>query len=243
MKHEKGDLSGGERQPLTYEEIIHDIQKRMNAQKQSTIIAVNPEKIMKAQRDEQLRKLINESTYQLPDGVGVLLASRLKGGAIRERVTGIDMMDHLLRLAHQHAYRVFFYGAKKEVLKRAIKNIQSRYPGLDIAGYQHGYTANEQALIERIQTTRPHILFVALGSPKQEHWIRKHKDRLPVYIFQGVGGSFDVYAGEVKRAPAVFQKAGLEWLYRLITEPKRWKRQLALPRFFFKVLFKQSRIS
>ncbi|TCT26448.1 N-acetylglucosaminyldiphosphoundecaprenol N-acetyl-beta-D-mannosaminyltransferase [Melghiribacillus thermohalophilus] len=229
--------------PLTYEEIIHDIQKRMNAQKQSTIIAVNPEKIMKAQRDEQLRKLINESTYQLPDGVGVLLASRLKGGAIRERVTGIDMMDHLLRLAHQHAYRVFFYGAKKEVLKRAIKNIQSRYPGLDIAGYQHGYTANEQALIERIQTTRPHILFVALGSPKQEHWIRKHKDRLPVYIFQGVGGSFDVYAGEVKRAPAVFQKAGLEWLYRLITEPKRWKRQLALPRFFFKVLFKQSRIS
>ncbi|MBE3570325.1 MAG: WecB/TagA/CpsF family glycosyltransferase, partial [Bacillales bacterium] len=132
---------------------------------------------------------------------------------------------------------VFLYGAKEEVVSKAKENLERQIPGLVISGYENGYVQDQSALIQKINNSKAVLLFVALGSPKQELWIREHMNELKhVKVFQGVGGSFDVYSGMVKRAPAFFRKAGLEWLYRLIKEPKRIKRQMALPKFVIKVL-------
>ncbi|GAA0315584.1 WecB/TagA/CpsF family glycosyltransferase [Bacillus carboniphilus] len=223
--------------PLSYEEIVESLKQRIAAGEQSTIIAVNPEKVMAAQENAQLRELINGSTYQIPDGVGILLASKLKGGQIQSRVTGVDMMERLLLMAEQEGYKVFLYGAKEEVVSKAFENIQEKHPAINLVGYENGYLQDHDALVERINESGADMLFVALGSPRQELWIRENMPRLNVKVFQGVGGSFDVMAGHVQRAPEGFRKVGLEWLYRLMKEPKRLKRQLVLPKFLIKVLF------
>lgn len=224
---------------LNYDEIIEDIKKRMEEGLTSTIIAVNPEKVITASQDEQVKTLINDATYQIPDGVGILLASRLKGGDIQSRVTGVDMMDRLLKFAADEGKKIFMYGAKEEVVALAKVKIEEKYPSIQIAGYSNGYTKDEDELVRKINESGAEIIFVALGSPRQELWIRNHMNELNVKVYQGVGGSFDVFAGNVKRAPSVFRKAGLEWFYRLISDPKRFKRQLALPKFLFKIITKK----
>lgn len=222
---------------LTYEGIITDIEKRINREEQSTIIAVNPEKIITAQKNATVKKLINNATYQIADGVGVLLASKLKGGKIESRVTGVDMMATLLDFATKKQHPVFFYGAKEETVTKAIENIKRDNMGILVAGYANGYEKDEAALLQKIKESNAKILFVALGSPKQELWIERNMQALSnVQVFQGVGGSFDVFSGTVKRAPALFRKLGLEWFYRLLSNPSRLKRQLNLPIFLFKVL-------
>jgi len=224
--------------PLTYEGIVTDIKARMDRGDKSTIIAVNPEKVMAAQKDPQVKELINGSTFQIADGVGILLASKLKKGTIKSRVTGVDMMARLLKYAAEDHHPIYMYGAKKEVIEQAAENIRRDNPGIEIAGLTDGYEQDESALIQRINDSKATIIFVALGSPKQELWIRRNMDKLTnVLVFQGVGGSFDVFSGTVKRAPAMFRKTGTEWLYRLISNPKRLKRQLNLPRFLLKILF------
>ncbi|MFJ7934359.1 WecB/TagA/CpsF family glycosyltransferase [Sporosarcina sp. NPDC096371] len=223
--------------PLTYEGIVGELKTRMSQDKQSTIIAVNPEKVMTAQKDPQLLELINNSTFQIADGVGILLASKLRKGQITSRVTGVDMMARNLKFAAEDKHPIYLYGAKKEVIELAAANIQRDYPGIIIAGMTDGYEQDEDALVTRIHNSGARMLFVALGSPKQELWIRRNMDRLRnVLVFQGVGGSFDVFSGTVKRAPSVFRKTGTEWLFRLMSDPKRLKRQLNLPRFLLKIL-------
>ncbi|RNF39979.1 WecB/TagA/CpsF family glycosyltransferase [Planococcus salinus] len=223
--------------PLSYEGIIEDLEGRMAHGRQSTIIAVNPEKVMAAQRDEQVKKLINSSTYQIADGIGILLAARLKGGNINSRVTGVDMMANLLKFAEEQGHPVYFYGAKEEVVTKAISNIRATHPAIPIAGYTNGYHKDEDALVRKIRDSGARIIFVALGSPKQELWIQRNMSKLPnVLVFQGVGGSFDVFSGTVKRAPELFRKYGIEWLYRLLSSPSRFKRQLNLPIFLMKVM-------
>lgn len=227
--------------PLTYEGIISEIKTRMEANLQSTIIAVNPEKVMTAQKNPEVKSLINGSTFQIADGVGILLASKLKKGAITSRVTGVDMMARLLKFAADEQHPVYLYGAKKEVVQQAATNIQQQHPTIRIAGTTDGYEQDEEALIQRINESGAKIIFVALGSPKQELWIRRNMDKLKnVLVFQGVGGSFDVFSGTVKRAPAAFRNTGTEWLYRLASDPKRIKRQLNLPKFLLRILFNRS---
>ena len=223
--------------PLSYEGIISEIKSRMTRNEQSTIIAVNPEKIISAQKNAEVKDLINNSTFQIADGVGVLLASKVKGGGITSRVTGVDMMGKLLDFASSEGHPVYFYGAKEEVVTKAISEIKNARPTLNVAGYTNGYEKDEATLIERIKESNAKVLFVALGSPKQELWIKRNLANLPnVLVFQGVGGSFDVFSGMVKRAPALFRKFGLEWLYRLASNPSRLKRQMNLPIFLMKVL-------
>ncbi|WP_251637834.1 WecB/TagA/CpsF family glycosyltransferase [Sporosarcina sp. NCCP-2716] len=251
MEYSK-ELSGGTRimkesylgvnvSPLTYETIIDEIRQRMDRREQSTIIAVNPEKVMTAQKDAQVKELINGATFQIADGVGILLASKLKKGTITSRVTGVDMMARLLQFAASDQQPVYLYGAKPEVVEKAAENIRRDYPGIPIAGMTDGYEHDEEALVQRIADSGAKILFVALGSPKQELWIRRNMGRLHnVLVFQGVGGSFDVFSGTVKRAPALFRKTGTEWFYRLCSDPKRLKRQMNLPRFLLRVLTEKS---
>lgn len=224
--------------PLTYEGIVTEIKSRMTQGLQSTIIAVNPEKVMTAQKNPQVKELINNSTFQIADGVGILLASKLKKGNIKSRVTGVDMMARLLKFAAEDNHPIYLYGAKREVVERAAENIKRDNPSIEIAGMTDGYEQDEHALIGRIHDSGAKIIFVALGSPKQELWIQRNITKLSnVFVFQGVGGSFDVFSGTVKRAPAFFRKTGTEWLYRLLSNPTRLKRQLNLPRFLFSILF------
>ncbi|MGC8227790.1 WecB/TagA/CpsF family glycosyltransferase [Pseudobacillus badius] len=226
--------------PYTYDEIIADLKKRIAAGEQSTVIAVNPEKVITAGRDPLVKELINESTYQIADGIGMIIASKLKKGQLKERVTGVDMMGRLLQFAADEGHGVFFYGAKEEVVRTAKEKLEAKIPNLRVAGYANGYVQDQEALVQAIRESGATLLFVALGSPRQELWIKENMPKLPnVKVFQGVGGSFDVYSGKVKRAPAFYRKFGLEWLYRLMKEPKRLKRQMALPKFLLKILVRK----
>ncbi|SFK17772.1 N-acetylglucosaminyldiphosphoundecaprenol N-acetyl-beta-D-mannosaminyltransferase [Halobacillus dabanensis] len=220
---------------FTYDQLKNNIISDINEKRKSFIVAINPEKILQAQKDRGLLNLLNKATYQIPDGVGILIASRLNGGSIKERVTGIDMLLALCEQASLHDKSIFLYGAKPNVAEEAKDRLIELYPNLRVAGVLDGYVKDQEQIKETINEAKPDILFVALGSPRQEHWIVDHMEELDVSIFQGVGGSFDVLSGKVKRAPAGFQKLGLEWLYRLIKEPWRIKRQIKLPTFLVKV--------
>lgn len=221
-----------------YDELIPKVFRNIEDKKKSLVVAINPEKLMKAKEDPGLKALLNRAEFQIPDGIGVIIASKLKKGSISSRITGIDMMDRIVREAARTGRTVFLYGAKPGVADKAAQQLKQTYPDLIVAGTQDGYESDTSKVLETINKAKPDILFVAMGSPKQEQWIEHHRDNLHPTLYQGVGGSFDVLAGNVKRAPAAFQKMGAEWLYRLLKEPSRLKRQMNLPKFLFEV-FKQ----
>lgn len=218
------------------EELMQLIDNDIRENRKSRIVAINPEKVMMAAKDENLKTLLNGSTYQIPDGVGIMIASRARNGKVKGRVTGIGMMEALLELADSKRYRIFMYGAKRETIDQAAAVIRQRYPNLIVSGTIDGYEKDQDKIIRTINGAGAQILFVALGSPKQELFIRDNMARLDVNIFQGVGGSFDVFSGNVKRAPSFFLNTGTEWLYRLLAQPTRIKRQLALPQFLLKAI-------
>lgn len=202
------------------------------------VLAMNPEKIMKAREDDQLSRIIEKkATLLIADGVGLVLAGKIRGLPPIPRVTGVGLFEELVASAAQDARSIFLYGARESVVEKAAKVLKERYPGLSIAGVQHGYEKDEELVVSRIQEAKPDYLFVALGSPAQEKWISRNLKRLPVKLAMGVGGTFDVVAGNVKRAPEWAQKWGLEWLYRLVKQPSRAKRMLSLPKFMWLVLF------
>jgi N-acetylglucosaminyldiphosphoundecaprenol N-acetyl-beta-D-mannosaminyltransferase len=216
--------------------VINNIKTIIKERRPSFVVAINPEKIMKAQDDEELKNLLNSAALQIPDGVGVLLASKMNGGAIRSRVTGIDLMQNVCALAAQNNYRVFMLGAKPGVAERAAEILKERYNGLSVVGIRDGYFKDEKELCEEIKSSRADIMFVAMGSPKQENWITQNMDKLGVPFLMGVGGSYDVICGNIKRAPDWMCSLGLEWMYRLLKEPWRYKRMMVLPVFLGKVL-------
>jgi N-acetylglucosaminyldiphosphoundecaprenol N-acetyl-beta-D-mannosaminyltransferase len=224
---------------LSYSALIESIFSDINNKKKSMIVAINPEKIMKAQDDLELKKLLNRADYQVPDGIGVVLASKLKGGEIKQRVTGIDMMLNLCAEAAKRNKKVFLYGAKPGIAEEAKQELIKKFPTLQVSGTLDGYEKDEEVIIETINKGKPDIIFVALGSPRQEYWILDHLEKITPCVFQGVGGSYDVISGRINRAPELFMKFGLEWLYRLVKEPWRWKRQIVIPKFLIRVLFKK----
>lgn len=221
-----------------YDQLIPKVFSNIEDKKKSLVVAINPEKLMKAKEDPELKALLNRAEFQIPDGIGVIIASKLKKGNITSRITGIDMMDRIVREAARTGHSVFLYGAKPGVADKAAQQLKQTYPDLIVAGTQDGYESDPSKVIDSINKAQPAILFVAMGSPKQEQWIEQNRDNLYPTLYQGVGGSFDVLAGNVKRAPAAFQRMGAEWLYRLLKEPSRLKRQMNLPLFLFEV-FKQ----
>ena len=221
-----------------YTELLKRLMNDIDEKRNAFIVAINPEKVMKAQQDEELKTLLNKATYQIPDGIGVVLASILKGGKIRERVTGIDMMLRLCEESAKQGKKVFLYGAKPGIADAARKKLEEIYPTIQIVGTMNGYEKDQEVIKNAINESKADIVFVALGSPTQEYWIINNMEQLHASVFQGVGGSFDVVSGRLKRAPMFFQKIGLEWFYRLVKEPWRWRRQLILPSFLWKVLRK-----
>lgn len=202
------------------------------------IITLNPEYLYRAQDNKELMQLIHEADLVTPDGTGIVWAAKTAGTPVPERVTGIDLMLNLIPKAAKEGWRVYLLGAAPGVAEEAAENLKKQHPALIIAGTQDGYFKpyEEDNIIKEIAAAKPHLLFVALGMPRQEQWIHKYKDQLGASVTMGVGGSFDVIAGRVERVSPWLQKLNLEWLGRLIKEPQRWKRQLVLPKFAWLVM-------
>lgn len=202
------------------------------------VVTVNPEYVMIAQRNRQFRQVLNNAALSLPDGSGLLWAIRAAGTPLRERVTGIDTVEAFAARAAQHGLRLFLLGAAEGVAEKAARMLCQKHPGLIIAGTYAGSPSPEEEdeICERIRRAQPDVLLVAYGAPQQDLWIARNLKRLKVPVAMGVGGTFDFIAGVSVRAPRWMQQCGLEWLHRLIREPYRWRRMLALPRFVVAVL-------
>jgi N-acetylglucosaminyldiphosphoundecaprenol N-acetyl-beta-D-mannosaminyltransferase len=190
-------------------------------------VAVNVAKVVNMRRDPALRRDVAESDLINVDGMGVVWGCRLLGLAVRERVTGIDLMCEVLALCQERGYRPYFLGAGQQVLETFIGEIRNRYPGLDIAGWRNGYfpREDERDIAQDISASGADCLFVAISSPLKERFLRTYRDSLDVPFLMGVGGAIDVLAGHVARAPVWMQRAGLEWLFRLAQEPRRLARR------------------
>ena len=186
-------------------------------------VAVNVAKTVAVRDDDRLRAIVEGCDLVSVDGMPVVWASRILGDPLPERVTGIDLMFRLLALAEERGYRVFILGAKQEVLETAVANLGERYPRLTVAGFHHGYfdDADSAAVCDVVRAAEPHILLVAMSSPRKEYWLADHAADLGVPFSMGVGGSIDVVAGLTKRAPGFMQRHGLEWFYRFVQEPRR----------------------
>lgn len=208
------------------------------------VITLNAEIIYQAQFNQELKELINSADMVTPDGAGIVWAAGYLENPVAERVTGIDLMSRICQQAHLNGWRIFLLGGAPGVADEAAENICQAYPNISIVGTHHGYFSGleERDVLEKVREAAPDILFAALGAPRQEFWIRKNKDRLPVKVAMGVGGSFDVVAGRVKRAPLWMQRMKLEWLARLIKEPWRAKRMLSLPKFVLLVMKSKSEL-
>lgn len=207
------------------------------------VLAVNPEKVMCLRKDRTLHDFFEKATLLIPDGIGVVKALRMAGHKNAGRVAGADLMQNICQHAPHENYRIFIYGAAEDVNEAACAELERRNPGIRIVGRSNGYIKPEQMddLIDRINGSGANILFLALGSPGQERWMEKHADRLTtVRICQGIGGTLDTIIGKVKRAPLGWQKLGLEWLYRLLKQPKRIGRQMNL--FYFILLVLKEKI-
>lgn len=224
---------------ITNAQTLERIESCIAAGQPSQIVTVNPEFVMTAQNNAAFRDTINDATLALPDGIGIWWASRRLGCPITERVPGVDLVVRLAALSQAKGYRLYFLGAMPGVAEKAIQVLRTRYPDVVAAGAFAGSPRpeDEDEIVDRILAAQPHILFVAYGAPAQDLWIHRNLDRLNVPVCMGVGGSFDYISGEQPLAPELLRKIGLEWLYRLITQPTRWRRMLALPRFAWKVLW------
>jgi N-acetylglucosaminyldiphosphoundecaprenol N-acetyl-beta-D-mannosaminyltransferase len=192
-------------------------------------MAVNAAKIVSSRRHRELQRLINQADIVTADGQAVVWASRLLGAPLPSRVTGIDLMQQLLALAERRGYRVFLLGARQEVLDVAVGRLRTRHPRLEVAGRRDGYFSQEEEpdVVARIRAARPDLLFVAMPTPRKEYFLGRWGADLGVPFSMGVGGAFDVLAGETRRAPRALQRLGLEWAFRVAQEPRRlWRRYL-----------------
>ena len=201
------------------------------------VATANAEMLMRATHDGALRRILQGAAMVTPDGAGTVWAAHHLGHAMPERVAGYDMVQELMREAPAKHRRIFFFGSAPGVADKAKKKAEQLYPGIEIVGTRNGFftAADEPAIIEEIKAAHPDILLAALGVPKQEKWLAKHLSELGVPVSIGVGGTFDVMAGVMKRAPRWMQRAKLEWLFRGMMQPQRAGRLLALPRFVLKV--------
>ena len=215
--------------PLTMRETLAHLRDEMHAGRAVTAVSLNVAKLVNLRHDSALRADLAAADLVLPDGMGIVWGARLLGLAVPERVAGIDLMDRMLETCAAEGWRPYFLGARPEVLERAVSAVRKRHPSLNFAGWQHGYFADVEtaSVVTAIQASGATCLFVGMPTPRKEQFLARHAAHLDMPFLMGVGGSLDILAGETKRAPLVWQNAGLEWLYRTIQEPRRmWRRYL-----------------
>lgn len=204
----------------------------------STIYTPNPEMVLNAQQNMQFKAALLEGDLVVPDGIGIIYASKVHQLGLRERVGGVDLSERILKFLHTTKGSIYLFGGRPEVSEDAAINLKASYPNLRILGTAHGYIEGDEVLkvIDHINEVKPDVLFVGLGSPRQELWIDQYRRVLNCRVAIAIGGGIDIWAGHAKRAPKWMQHMGIEWLYRLLQEPRRIKRMIKLPVFAFKVI-------
>lgn len=223
---------------LNLNEVTQLVLLFLEKDKKKVIFTPNPEFVMLAKKDKEFMKTLNSSDINIPDGIGVVIGSKILGIPLKERVAGYDLVQNLFYYLNNSDKTVYFLGSTEENIIQAKNKMEKKYSKLKIIGARDGFFNDEKELeiIREINELKPDLLLVGLGCPKQENWITKNKDNLNAKVFMGVGGSFDVMSGKINRAPKIFIKLNLEWFYRLVTQPKRFKRMLKLPVFLIEIL-------
>ena len=236
-KTEKTTILGVNIDTVTMKDAVEHIEQSIENGAPTLVATANAEMIMRATYDEELLRILNNADLVVPDGAGTVWAAHHLGHNMPERVAGYDLAQELMKIAAAKGQRIFFFGSAPGVAEKAKAKAETLYPGINIVGTRDGYfsAADEQTIITAIKTAKPHILLAALGVPKQEKWLAAHLAELGVPVSMGVGGTLDVMAGVMKRAPLWMQKAKLEWLFRGLMQPKRIGRLMALPKFVIKV--------
>ncbi|WP_026693371.1 WecB/TagA/CpsF family glycosyltransferase [Peribacillus kribbensis] len=223
---------GGTREQFIQKELL----PRIEHKEKCFIVTANPEIVEFAVSDEDYKKLVLSADFVVPDGIGIIVASKMIGQPLEERITGFDILNDLLALADRKSLSVYMLGAQEHVIQKAAWKVKELYPHLKLAGFHHGFfNLEDDSFAREIAELKPDLIFVATGAPRQEKWIAAHMDKFDKGIFMGVGGCFDILAGEVKGAPESWKRLHAEWLYRLLRQPTRWKRMLAIPRFLLRV--------
>jgi len=236
-KYRKVPVLGVEFTHITQEKMVETLIQHVKACRKAFVVTANPEIVLYAQENQEYKKMLDRADYITADGIGVVKAAQLLGDPLPERVAGYDLFIRLLEESNEQHFSVYLLGAREEVLAKTREKIKKDYLNVHIAGSHHGFFDWEDGTIENeIKDKKPDFVFVALGFPRQEQWIAKRIDHFDQSVFVGIGGSFDVLSGAAKRAPEVWQKMNLEWFYRISTQPSRWKRALALPKFALKVV-------
>lgn len=227
------DVMGVEFDNVTMEEAVAKARRLMTERRAAYVVTPNPEIIMRCRENAAALDAVQRADLVLPDGIGVIYGAKILGTPLKTKLPGIDFATTLMGELAQEGKSVFLFGAKPGVAEIAGERLQAQFPGLVIAGTNDGYFTDDAPVIEKINAVQPDLLLVCLGAPKQELWMQRNAPQLNVGLMAGLGGSLDVFAGTVKRAPKFFQKLGLEWFYRLIKEPSRIGRMMKLPKFLF----------
>jgi N-acetylglucosaminyldiphosphoundecaprenol N-acetyl-beta-D-mannosaminyltransferase len=229
---------------VTCQEAIAHVERWVVEGGSHQIATVNVEFIMEARRNPAFRRVLAQSDLCVPDGIGVLWAARRQGWPLRQRVPGVELLQQIAARGAERGWRIYFLGAAPGVAEQAATALAERHPGLKVAGCYAGspHPEQEDEIVGWVRAARPDVLFVAYGAPRQDLWIARNQARIGVPVALGVGGSFDFIAGVAQRAPLWVQRAGLEWLHRLIKQPWRLRRQMAIPRFMLLVLLRSGRI-
>jgi N-acetylglucosaminyldiphosphoundecaprenol N-acetyl-beta-D-mannosaminyltransferase len=238
MKPARIEILGVPVDCITMDQAVQAVDDMLAGAKPCSVMAVNPEKVIRATADPLLLDRLRRADLLIPDGIGVVLAARLLRVGSFERVPGSELMPRLCARAADAGRAIFLFGGSPDVNRQTATVLRRRFPGIRIVGASHGYLQEKEMpdLIAAINASRADLLFVALGSPMQEGWIDRYLPMLNVKVCQGVGGTFDVIAGRCRRAPVAVRRLHLEWLYRLVTQPTRIGRQAALPLFAWRVL-------
>jgi len=237
---------------LTLNETVHQLAEHIQKgqPKMFHLITANPEITIAHQTDKLLQTIVEEADLITPDGIGIVVASKRKGDPIAERVTGYDLLLRLLEKGNEQGWSFYFLGTDEETNLKAVEEIRSRYPNVVVAGRHNGFFSEdkEKHILNEIQQSKPDVLIIAMGAPYTDKWIYKNKHKLNgVKVVFGVGGSLDVIAGKVKPTPLIWKSLKLEWLHRLLTVPvakgqkSRWRRQSALPKFFYRAIIRSSK--
>ncbi|HEY9061944.1 MAG TPA: WecB/TagA/CpsF family glycosyltransferase [Pseudobacteroides sp.] len=232
------DILGVPVDKLNMRQSVNTVTAFLSQNKLHAVYTPNAEIMMEAHRNPYLKDILCQADLLVADGAGVVLASKILGLGLPERVAGFDLIKNLFAEAENIKMRFFLFGGKPGIAEEAEKYLLANYKNIEVVGVRSGYfsSSEEKEIIDQINSSKADILLVALGAPKQEIWIHEHKRLLNAKVCIGVGGSLDILSGNVKRAPEFFQKYGLEWFYRLCKEPWRYKRMMDLPRFIMKVL-------
>ena len=229
----KINILGVEIDDVSLDQAVNVVTEWLNDKKKYYIVTPNPEFIIAAQKDNVFRNILNDADLSIPDGIGLRLSGRIKN-----RVAGVDLMERLIEKASQNGSKLGFLGGQKGVADRCAERLRQRYPQLNISFVSDGGFVDQKGDSERYKIPPTDILFVAFGHGKQERWIYKNLNIYPVRIMMGVGGSLDYLSGAMLRAPKLLRSVGLEWLFRLVLQPWRIKRQLKLVNFIYLLLFK-----